>query len=263
MKRVFLILSLVLVLAGCKFQTDIKLDAIVDIPLHPTEEIVAESTDAETEAPTDEKIPTEAPTEKPKSGGNSTQKPSGGKKPSNDSTKETKPKDNKPAATEPATQPPTDPPTEPPAEIITQPPTEAPTQPPAYDPSGYSPGSRDRSIADAVNAQREAAGQTSLKLDTRLCGIASVRAREAARVWSQNRPDGSAWITVMNEYGYSYAAAAQNLYFGTGSAESIVSKWMSAETQKGNILMEGACVIGVGSYTADDGLTYVAAIIAG
>lgn len=263
MKRVFLILCLALMLTGCKVQTDIQLDSIVDIPLHPTEETVSEPTAAETEAPTAGTIPTEAPTEKSKSGGNSAQKPSGGNKPSKDSTKETKPKENKPAATEPATQPPTEPPTEPPAELITQPPTEAPTQPPVYDPSGYSPGSRDRSVADAVNAQRDAAGLAPLTLDTRLCGIASVRAREASRVWSQNRPDGSSWITVLHEYGYGYSCAAQNLYFGTGSAESIVSKWMSAETQKGNILMEGASVIGVGSYTADDGLTYVAAIIAG
>lgn len=258
MKKIVLILCVVLALAGCKVQTDLKLDTIVDIPLHPTEERAEESAAAETEAATAEYLPTEGPTEKTQTG-NAAQKPAGGKKPSGGSTKETKPKETKPAATEPAPQPPSEPPTE----MTTQPPTEEPTQPRPYDPSGYTPCSRDRGVADAVNTQRTAAGLEPLSLDTRLCAIASVRAREASRVWSQSRPDGSGWITVLDEYGYRYAVAAQNLYFGTGSAASIVSKWMSAEAQKNNLLMEGTSVIGVGSYTADDGLTYVAAIMAG
>ena len=253
-----MILCMVLALSGCKVQTDFKLDTIVDIPLHPTEETAEESAAGETEAPASDTIPAESPTEKPQTG-SAAQKSSGVRKSSGDSTKETKSEDNKSAPTEPATQPSTETPTE----MLTEPPTESPTQPKPYDPSGYTPGSRDRAVADAVNAQRTAAGLASLTLDTRLCAIASVRAREASRVWSRNRPDGSAWITVLDEYGYRYGIAEQNLYFGTGSAESIVSKWMSAEAQKGNILMENASVIGVGSYTADDGLTYVAAIIAG
>ena len=254
MKKVFLILLMVQVLTGCKLQTDIKLDTIVDIPLHPTEESMA--TEA-TEPTTEETVPDESPTEKAQSG-SSAQKPSGGKKPSGGSTKETKPKETKPTVV-----PTTEPVTEAPTTAPTEPPTEAPTQPKPYDPSGYTPGSRDRGVVDAVNAQRTAAGLTTLTQDTRLCAIASVRAWEVSRVWSQDRPDGSGWITVLDEYGYGYACAAQNLYFGTGSAESIVDKWMNAKVQKRNVLMEGASVIGVGSYTADDGLTYVAAIIAG
>lgn len=259
MKKVFLILLMVLVLTGCKIQTDVKLDTIVDIPLHPTEESM--TTEA-TEPTTEDTVPAECPTEKAQSG-TSAQKPSSGKKPSGGSTKETKPKETKPKETKPTAVPTTEPVTEVLTAALTEPPTEAPTQPKPYDPSGYTPGSRDRSVADAVNAQRTAAGLTPLTLDTRLCAIASVRAREVSRVWSQDRPDGSGWITVLDEYGYGYACAAQNLYFGTGSAESIVDKWMNAKVQKSNVLMESASVIGVGSYTADDGLTYVAAIIAG
>lgn len=254
MKKFVLILALVLALSGCKLQTDVKLDTIVDIPLHPTEETAEATAAAETEPPTEQTVPTEVTTEKPQTG-NSAQKPSGGKKPSKDSAKETKPKETKPAPTEPVTQPPT--------EAPTQPVTEAPTQPKPYDPSGYTPGSRDRGIADAVNACRREAGLESLTLDTRLCAIASVRAWEASRVWSQSRPDGSAGTTVLAEYGYSYTVAAQNLYFGTGGAQSIVDKWMSSGERKANILMASATTIGVGSYTTADGLTYVAALFVG
>ena len=99
-----------------------------------------------------------------------------------------------------------------------------------------------------------------LTLDARLCAIASVRAREIAEKWSHTRPDGSSGVTVLTEYGYSCAKAVENLYFGTGSGDSIVSKWMSSEQQKFNMLMKAAAM-GVGSYTAPDGMAYVVAIL--
>lgn len=260
MRKIWIVLLLALILTGCKVRQEIKLDTIVDIPLHPTEETAQETTPTETEAPTEETIPTEAPTEKPQGSSSTGQTSSGGKKSSKGSGSK---KETDPPETEPVTTPPTERPTEAPTEPPTQAPTEAPTQPQAYDPSGYAPNSLDRGVADAVNAYRQEAGLPPLTLDTRLCAIASVRAREASRVWSQNRPDGSAGITVLNEYGYGYSCAAQNLYFGTGSAASIVDKWMSADVRKANILMESATTIGVGNYTAEDGLTYVAALIVG
>ena len=56
MKKIIPILLVLLLLAGCKIQTDIRPDTIVDIPLEPTEAV--------TEAPTEEvtEEPTEAPT---------------------------------------------------------------------------------------------------------------------------------------------------------------------------------------------------------
>lgn len=270
MKKLVVVFLTALMLTGCKVVQDIKPDTIVDIPLHPTQaqtqpatEQTASPAETETHPAQTEPLTEEAPARAQSS---STGKPSGEKKPDKGSSG----KDNsaskeptKPKATQPPTDPPTDPPTQPPTQPPTEPPTEAPTQPPGYDPAGYTPGSRDRSVADAVNARREAAGLPPLTLDTRLCAVASVRAWEASRVWSESRPGGSAGISVLDEYGYGYASAAQNLYFGTAGGETIVEKWMSSESRKANILMESATAIGVGSYTADDGLTYVAAFFVG
>lgn len=167
------------------------------------------------------------------------------------------------------TQPPTDAPTRPPAPEVptdTGEPTPGaaitPTMPQSYDPGGYVPGSLDRAVAEAVNAARQEAGLTPLTLDTRLCAIASVRAWECATLLSGIRPDGSAGISVLDEYGYSHVRAGEILYFGAGTAEAMVSRWMRLEDTKEWILTEAA-VIGVGSHTAPDGITYVAALVVG
>lgn len=262
MKKIWIALLLAFALTGCKVQQEIKLDTIVDIPLHPTKATEAEIAPSEPEASAAvETVPTEVPSEATKndtagSGG----KTSNGQKPSKNSGSV---KNNTTSEVQPATEAPPEVSAEAPTEIPTEPPTEAPTQPPAYDPSGYAPGSLDRSIADAVNAQRQAAGLAPLTLDSRLCAIASVRAREASVNWSHTRPDGSGSLTVLRQYGYAYGAAGENLYFGAGGAESIVSKWMSSDAHRNQVLMAEAAVIGVGSYTAADGLTYVAALFVG
>ena len=250
MKKILLTLMVLLMLTGCKTQTGVKLDAIVDIPMHPSDAAI-ETTEptAQTEEPTEavsDTVETETTTKK----NSSTKKNTTTKK--DTSTK----KENN-------TQKQED--TQPPTEAETEPPTEAETDPPVltYDPTGYSPSGRDRDVAAAVNAQRAAAGLGELALDARLCAIASVRAWEASQLWSNARPDGSGGITVLSEYGYGYSVAAENLYYGGTGGESIVSKWMASDSRKANLLMESATVIGVGSYTTPDGVTYVAALMVG
>ena len=244
MKKILLILMLLMMLTGCKTQTGIKLEAIVDIPLNPTEATV-ETTEPATEPSTEPVEETSEPTEAPTEQKTTTKK--------NNSTKKDTSKKKDTTSKQESTQPPT------------EAPTEAPTAPPviSYDPTGYSPSGRDRDVAAAINAQRAAAGLSELTMDSRLCAIASVRAWEASRLWGNTRPDGSSGITVLKEYGYGYAVAAENLYYGSTGGAGIVSKWMASDSRKANILMESATVIGVGSYTTPDGVTYVAALITG
>lgn len=257
-----MILLLALALTGCRTIADIKPDTIVDIPLHPTQEQTQQATEptidltepvtelpTETEPATEATEPTEAATQPPKTNTGPASKPSGSKKPSQGSGNK------KPTATEPPTSAPTEPPT--------QPPTEAPTAPPAYDPSGYAPGSLDRTVADLINAQRQAESLEALRFDNRLCAIASVRARELAQTFHGNRPDGRSGISVLAEYGYGYSVAAENLYYGPANASAMVDKWMSAESRRDKLLMEDAHTVGVGSYTSAEGITFVSVLIVG
>ena len=213
---------LALVLTGCRVQTDWKPDIIVDIPLNPTEPSDQPTETAPPETEAPTEMPTEAPTEMPTTDGSHGE------------------------CSPPRTEP------------VTEPPEPAMT----YDPSGYRAGSLDRAVAEAVNAERQTAGLDALPLDARLSAIASVRARELAVSWSHTRPDGSGWQTVLGQYGYGYARAAENLWFGTGGGTAIVEKWMGSEAHRETILSDHTA-IGVGSYTSPDGVTYVAAIFAG
>ena len=243
MKKILLTLMVLLMLTGCKTQTGIKLDAIVDIPLNPTEAAV-ETTEPATESSTEPVEETTEPTEAPTEQKTSTKKNSTTKK---DTAKK------EPASKQESTQPPT------------EAATKAPTEPPVvnYDPTEYSPSGRDREVAAAVNAQRVAAGLSELTLDSRLCAIASLRAWECSEIWGSTRLDGSSGITVLRECGYGHTVAAENLYYGSAGGEAIVAQWMASNSRKANLLMESATVIGVGSYTTPDGVTYVAALITG
>ena len=240
MKKILLTLMVLLMLTGCKTQTGIKLDAIVDIPMNPAEATVG-TTEPSTDPVEETTEPTEAPTEQK----TTTKK--------NNTTKKDTSKKKDTTSKQESTQPPT------------EAATEAPTKPPvtSYDPTGYSPSGRDRAVAAAVNAQRAAEGLGELTLDSRLCAIASLRAWESSVVWGGIRPDGSSGITVLREYGYSYTTAAENLYYGGAGGEGIVSKWLVTDTSKANMLLESATLIGVGSYTTPDGVTYVAALMVG
>lgn len=243
MKKILLTLMVLLMLTGCKTQTGIKLDAIVEIPLNPTEAAV-ETTEPATEPSTEPVEETTEPAEAPTEQKTSTKKNTTTKK---DTAKK------EPASKQESTQPPT------------EAATKAPTEPPVvnYDPTGYSPSGRDRDVAAAVNAQRVAAGLRELTLDSKLCAIASLRAWECSEIWGSTRLDGSSGITVLREYGYGHTVAAENLYYGSAGGEAIVAQWMASNSRKANLLMESATVIGVGSYTTPDGVTFVAALMVG
>lgn len=265
MKKLWFVLVLVLMLTGCKITQDIRMDTIVDIPLHPTEPVTQASTEETATDPAAETaseiqtIPREAPTEKSgrtesgsgKGTGGKTEKPTAG-----NTEKPTEGKTESPAAP-PATQPPTDPPT--------QPPTQAPTEPvdqasSGFDPGSFSPGALEYGIISEVNARRAEAGLDQLAADTALCRLAALRAWELTGNWSHSRPDGSDFRTVFSQYGYPCSGSAENIYYGVFGAGAIVEKWMSDPEYSSRLLLEAAA-IGAGSYTADNGLTYVAVLI--
>ena len=270
MKKIILIL-LVLMLAGCKAVPEIRPDTIVDIPLEPTqaETVLEETTEAtepteveETTEP-ETQAPTEAPTQKTASSSGSSGKTTSTKKPSSSSSSSSK-KDTSTKATQPPkqTQPTTEPTTAAPTtEPTTEPPTEAPTRPSV---SSYSPTALDYAVADAVNAQRAEVGLPALSVQSSLCTAAAQRACELSVNWSHTRPDGSWFTTVLDEFGCGSTAAAENLYYtsGSGNAETIVTKWMGSDAHRESILSENTVSIGVASYYAD-GVTYVAALFIG
>ena len=254
MKKIVPILLALLLLAGCKIDTAIRTDTIVDIPLDPTdaptEAVTEEVTEAPTEPPTEAstEAPTEAPTEpatekpteKPKSsskgssGKGSSKKPSSGNSSSKDKTAE------KPQATEP--------------------PTQAPTEAPSV--SSYSPTKLDKAVIAAINTRRAEEGLPELSSSKKLATAAAQRACELSISWGHTRPDGSGYSTVLKEFGVSGSAEAELVCFviGSESADTVVEKWENSKEQRRGMLSADADTIGVGSYTTD-GMTYIVALL--
>ena len=181
----------------------------------------------------------------------------------------TKPAPTEPPATEPpAMEPPvTEPPvTEPPATPppATEPPeTEPePTDPPLYDISGYSVGSLETSMKDAINAYRTEAGLGEMSMSSRLCAIASCRGYEISQVWSHTRPDGRSYNTVLSDYGYGGSARELLVHVsGSGDGQTIVDQWMCVDSYK-ELLLGSYSTVGIGIYRAN-GNTYIACLLVG
>lgn len=147
------------------------------------------------------------------------------------------------------------------ADKPTELPAPAPTEPP-FSPSEYTPGPLEYAVLGQINGYRREVGAPELALEDALCEMAAVRSSEAARVWSHNRPDGRGFETVLEDYGYPYDEAAENLINGTGAldAAELVEKWMSSDSHKNTILNGSFTTAGVGLYETG-GVSYITVLL--
>lgn len=96
------------------------------------------------------------------------------------------------------------------------------------------------------NIERKKAGLSPLTLDPKLCSAAEVRAKEIVQCFDHLRPDGRKCFTAMQEAGYSYRYAGENIAWGYRSAQSVVEGWMNSPGHKENILSSNFTQLGVG-----------------
>ncbi len=77
---------------------------------------------------------------------------------------------------------------------------------------------------------------------------ATVRAEEAAQVWSHTRPDGTNFNTVFTECGLKYTAYGENLFAVNASytPEQVLQEWKDSAPHNENLLRENFNGIGVG-----------------
>ena len=137
-----------------------------------------------------------------------------------------------------------------------------PTDPPLYDISGYSVGSLETSMKDAINAYRTEAGLGEMSMSSRLCAIASCRGYEISQVWSHTRPDGRSYKTVLSDYGYGGSARELLVHVsGSGDGQTIVDQWMCVDSYK-ELLLGSYSTVGIGIYRAN-GNTYIACLLVG
>lgn len=104
------------------------------------------------------------------------------------------------------------------------------------------------SLLASTNTQRTNNGVPSLKLNDKLSAAAQAKANHmvAHNYWSHVTPDGQEpWVFIQNA-GYSYNKAGENLAYGFASSADTVAGWMNSPTHKANMLDKAFTEVGFG-----------------
>ena len=123
---------------------------------------------------------------------------------------------------------------------------------PAVPAGGEVPASTEvADVLSLVNSERAAAGLQALTLDSKLCALADIRAKEIVQSFSHTRPNGSSCFTVFKENGVSYRYAGENLAYGQTSAKAVMNAWMNSSGHRANIFGKNFGKIGISCYIAN------------
>lgn len=115
-------------------------------------------------------------------------------------------------------------------------------------------------LCDEINKYRKSINLMQLKRDASLDSIAITRAKEISQCFSDNRPDGTGWNTLLEEEGLEdYRFAGENIAKGMPDSASAVSVWLNRSVEGGNIREAIYTKIGVGVY-CDRGVYHYVAI---
>ena len=91
-------------------------------------------------------------------------------------------------------------------------------------------------VIELVNKEREAAGLSPLKKDSKLTAAAELRAREIIESFSHTRPDGTRFPAAVKEFDPSASYIGENIAKGQRDAEDVMTAWMDSEGHRENIL---------------------------
>jgi len=110
-----------------------------------------------------------------------------------------------------------------------------------------------QSMLSATNEQRLKDGDTALSLNDKLARAAQAKANDmAARdYWSHITPDGEEPWKFIDEQGYEYMKAGENLAYGFTTTSDTIKGWMNSPTHRANMLDGTYSEVGFGFVNAD------------
>ncbi len=121
----------------------------------------------------------------------------------------------------------------------------------------------EQAIVDLTNAERKKMGLSELKPNARLFDAARKHAANMAKQNLMNhRLDGKGHSQRIDDAGYNWHAARENIAFNQRKMEELVTDWMKSERHKENILARDVTEIGVGIGTDSAGQPYYAQVFA-
>jgi hypothetical protein len=122
-------------------------------------------------------------------------------------------------------------------------------------------------LLSATNSQRIASGVGSLALSGQLNSAAQAKANDmvARNYWSHTTPDGQEPWVFMDNAGYQYTKAGENLAYGFATSGDAVNGWVNSPSHKANMLDGAFSNVGFGfangpNYNGDGEQTVVVAM---
>lgn len=119
---------------------------------------------------------------------------------------------------------------------------------PQGDVLGYATNIQQQSLLESTNKERSSRGLSALTLNPNLANAASHKAEDMANrdYWSHDTPDGVEPWYFIQQAGYSYAKAAENLAYGFSTSDSTVNGWMNSPSHRANLLDPALREVGFG-----------------
>lgn len=118
----------------------------------------------------------------------------------------------------------------------------------------YYPESEIIALFNKVNNHRTQNGLPKLTLDHDICKMAYIRAQEQETLKGHDRPDGSKYYSILDEYNYSYSGCGENIAFiWNVSANEAFNKWKDSPTHNQNMLESRFTKAGIAMYRNVDG----------
>lgn len=117
---------------------------------------------------------------------------------------------------------------------------------------GYAINISQQALLDDTNKERAARNLPTLSLNNNLNIAATDKASDMVErdYWSHNTPDGKEPWYFMEQAGYSYSKAAENLAYGFKSSSATVGGWMNSPSHRDNLLDPNLTEVGFGILNA-------------
>ncbi len=103
---------------------------------------------------------------------------------------------------------------------------------------GYATGISSQVLLAETNGERLSNHAPALNVNAQLAAAAQAKANDmAARgYWSHVTPDGKQPWSFVEGSGYQYKAAGENLAYGFGTSDQVMTAWMHSSEHRDNIL---------------------------
>lgn len=112
----------------------------------------------------------------------------------------------------------------------------------------YSTSMSVSALLAATNQQRAGNNVGALNLNSQLSSAAQAKANDmvARDYWAHNTPDGNPPWVFIDQAGYSYKKAGENLAYGFATSDDTVAGWMNSPSHRENMLDGSFADVGFG-----------------